>query len=81
VTPLFQAYLHIIFLSYQAFLAYNPKEFLGVITDSSSTHANHDVWLINSSASFHMCNTMFFPIIVIMLKNSYNVIMKLVIML
>jgi hypothetical protein len=32
VIPLFQVYLHIIFLSYQASLAYNPKEFLGVIT-------------------------------------------------
>jgi hypothetical protein len=32
VIPLFQAYLHIIFLSYQASLVYNPKEFLGVIT-------------------------------------------------
>jgi hypothetical protein len=33
VIPLFQAYLHIIFLSYQASLVYNPKEFLGVITN------------------------------------------------
>jgi hypothetical protein len=33
VIPLFQTLDYYDFLSYQAFLAYNPKEFLGVITN------------------------------------------------
>jgi hypothetical protein len=37
VIPLFQLYLHIIFLSYQDSLAYNPKEFLGVIIVPNQT--------------------------------------------